>query len=82
MRAEEILQHVRRQPFEPFRLFVSGGSMYDVRHPEMIMVTQRTVVLALQRGAERIPEEAAWCDPVHVTRIELINGQDREGDGR
>ena len=77
MRAEEILLHVKRQPFHPFRVFVSDGATYDVRHPEMIVVTQRTVVLAIQRGDERVPEEAAWCDPVHVTRIELINGHDQ-----
>lgn len=74
MRPDEIIQHVRQQPFQPFRVYVSDGSSYDIRHPEMIFVTKHHVGIAIKRGEERIPEEAAWCDPMHVTRIETING--------
>jgi hypothetical protein len=74
MRAEEIMSHVRRKPFQPFRVFISDGASYDVRHPEMVLVTARTVVIAIEREDSQIPEESAWCDPVHVTRIELVNG--------
>lgn len=74
MRADEILKHVRRQPFQAFRVYVSDGASYDVRHPEMVLVTRNNVIFAIHRGLDRIPEETVWCDPVHVTRIETING--------
>jgi len=80
MRPEEILEHVRRRPFQPFRAFVSDGSSYDVRHPEMIFVTRTLVMVGLPDGDERLPARAAWCDPVHITRIELINGQGQKGE--
>lgn len=67
---------MRQEPFHPFRIFLSDGATHDVRHLEMIVVTERTVVLAIQRGEERVPSQAIWWDPMHVTRVELINGED------
>jgi hypothetical protein len=77
MRAEEIRSHVRAQPFRPFRVFVSDGSSYDVHHPELIFVTHREVVIAQELGESDIPERSAYVDPVHITRIEPLNGQKR-----
>ena len=74
MRPSEILVHVRRQPFEPFRVCVSDGSSYDVMHPEMILITVRTVVIAQPPETDGVPESRVYCDPVHITRIELLNG--------
>ena len=85
MRAEEILQHVRRQPFRPFCVFVSEGATYDVRHPELIFVTRRDVIIALDEGDGEVPERSAYLDPVHITRIEPVNGRrkrSRKGKAR
>lgn len=79
MRAEEIRNHVRRQPFQPFRVFVSDGSSYEVSHPELILVGRRDVVISIELGDDDIPERFAYCDPVHITRIEPVNGQRRPG---
>jgi len=75
MRAEEIRDHVRRQPFQAFRVFVSDGSSYEVNHPELILVGRRDVVITIELGEDDIPERFAYCDPVHITRIEPLNGQ-------
>ncbi len=74
MRAEEIRNHLRRQPFQPFRLYLSNGLFYDVRHPELMNVGRRDVIIALEIGEDDIPERFAYCDPVHVTNIEPIDG--------
>lgn len=80
MRAEEINNHVRRQPFEPFRVFVSDGSNYDIHHPELILVGRHDVVITIEVGENDIPERFAYCDPVHITRIEPLNGNRRRSD--
>jgi len=41
MNATKLKQLVSRQPFEPFRLHLSNGVAFDVRHLEMIIVTKR-----------------------------------------
>jgi hypothetical protein len=39
--AEQILARLRKQPFEPLRIFMSDGSNYEVRHPEPMFVLRR-----------------------------------------
>ncbi len=74
MRPHEILTHLRKQPFEPIRIFISDGANYEVRHPEIAAVSQTTVAIGLEPFAEGVPARFAYCDPVHVTRIEPLNG--------
>ena len=69
-----ILSHVRKQPFVPFRIYISDGASYDVPHPEMIFVTATTIVIAVPPITEGVPERSVLCDPIHVTRIEPIDG--------
>lgn len=62
---------MREQPFRPFQVFVSDGSAYDVRHPELIMVTRRNVNIARPTAnGDELPDAYVRCDPVHITRIE------------
>jgi len=70
MNAEQILAHLRKQPFEPFRIFMSDGSSYEVRHPELAIVRRREVVIALPQIPDRLAKRLVYCDPLHVTRIE------------
>ena len=37
MTAEKLQEYLHRQPFQPFRVFLSDGSMHDVRHQEMAL---------------------------------------------
>lgn len=72
MRAEEIRKHVRMQPFRPIRVFVSDGASYDVRHPEMMLVTRMEIVIGLDPGSGGIPERSIICAPSRVERIEEV----------
>ena len=78
MRAEEIRKHIRTQPFRPIRVYVSDGVSYDVRHPEMMYVSRTEVIIGLDAGNGDIPERSVYCDPVHITRIEPLDGDVRE----
>jgi hypothetical protein len=74
MSPERIREHLRRTPFQPFRIWLSDGSSYEVRHPELALVTRREVVIAVRTAEAELPESSVFCDPLHVTRIELIDG--------
>ena len=41
MTPETIQKHLLHQPFQPFRVFLSDGAVYEVRQPEMVLVLQR-----------------------------------------
>jgi hypothetical protein len=40
----------------------------------MILITVRTIVIAQPPETDGVPEGRVDCDPVHITRIELLNG--------
>ena len=74
MRPDKLWDHVKRQPFEPFRLYLTNGKHFDIRHPELIYVTQRTITVAKPIRGEEIPESVALIDPIHITHVEPLNG--------
>jgi hypothetical protein len=38
MRPDDVLEYLRKQPFQPFRISLSNGKSYDIRLPEMVKV--------------------------------------------
>ncbi len=68
MVANELLELQRQRPFQSLRVYISDGEVYEVRHPEMMLVTRTKVMIALPNGGE-VPERIAYCDPVHITRV-------------
>lgn len=74
MSPDQIRNHLRREPFLPIRIYMSDGSSYEVRHPEMAMVTRREVVVAIPPTHGDMPERTVFCDPLHITRIEPVDG--------
>ena len=74
MRPAQIRDHLKTQPFRPIRVHISDGSSYDIRHPEMAYVTTTQVMIALKMSTENLPDKVIFCDPVHITRIEPLNG--------
>ena len=78
MRTSEIEKQLHPRPFVPFRLCMSDGTGFDVRHPEMLMVSRTILVLATYKPRARQPEGFVFCDPVHIIRIEpVVNGRPR-----
>ena len=73
MRPDEIRAHLRREPFRPIRIYISDGSSYDVRHPELMFVSRAEVVIGLDAGDDELPERSVYCDPLHITRIEPVD---------
>ena len=77
MRPDELRNHLRQQPFRPFRFFLTNGASYDVPHPEMMFVTRTTVVVAAELGENDLPDNLVYCDPLHVTHVEPIDRSTR-----
>ena len=82
MRPDEIRAHLHKQPFQPIRVFVSDGSHYDVLHHDFMLVSRSEVIIGLSADPDEIPDKNAYLDPVHITRIEPINGKRSRGNGR
>jgi hypothetical protein len=61
-----------RQPFQPFRLVMSSGQSYEVRHPEMAWLTRTDILVATDVMDDGIPAKYRICSLLHVTAIEPI----------
>ncbi len=70
MSPNELIAAVRLQPFEPFRVVLSDGASYDIRHPDNIIVGLRTSVIAVPLPSR--PDYAAHTvkvDNLHITQM-------------
>jgi hypothetical protein len=71
MDPRDIQRYLRRQPFAPFRLVTSDGTTYDIRHPEMVLLSRRAVDIGLSSDpVDTIAEQIVTVALVHVQRLE------------
>ena len=75
MRPAEIEAQISKRPFTPIKLCMSDGSSYDVHHPEMVIVSRTVIAIAEHTPRTRTPERVLLCDPVHIIRIEPLDGR-------
>jgi hypothetical protein len=40
-----VLQYLKEEPFQPFRIHMASGRSFDVRHPEMVRVGRSSLIL-------------------------------------
>ena len=76
MSATELLRMLRAQPFVPFRIHISGGTVYEIRHPEMVIVLAAAAIVAFPDLAN--PEMATGWEVValrHMIRLEPLLSQ-------
>jgi hypothetical protein len=73
MAPAELLKVVRTRPFTPFRIFMSDEAVYEVHHPDMVIVALSTAFVGYPDPAQ--PGTAARVDMIslrHIVRIEFI----------
>jgi hypothetical protein len=72
VRPEDIREHLQRRPFVPFWMALTDGRIYEVRHPDLVMVGRSSVVLGLPRPTETEPiyDRAVTVSLLHIMQIE------------
>jgi hypothetical protein len=60
---------LKKQPFQPFRLLMSSGKAYEVRHPEMVFSSKTSIYVDVE---DEIPADFRICSLLHVTAIEPL----------
>lgn len=61
------------RPFKPFRLVMSSGQTYEVRHPEMGWLTRTSILVGVDVADDGVPAEFKVCSLLHVTTIEPLS---------
>lgn len=68
MRPEDLREFVRKRPFLPFRMYVTDGQTYDIRHPDQIIVLRSRAVVGVGSNGD-FPEHLEHIALVHIVRI-------------
>jgi hypothetical protein len=74
MRLEDIRFWTRATPFKPFRVFTTSGESYDIYHPDTILATLGSIVIAIP-AAEQPGNEmgsARMLSLYHLQKIEYL----------
>ena len=65
----DLLTH---RPFKPFRLVMSSGQSYEVRHPETAFLTRTDILVGIDVADDGVPAEFKICSLLHVTAVEPL----------
>jgi hypothetical protein len=73
MTLQTFRELLSQRPFKPLRLVMSSGQVYEVRHPEMAMLTRTDILVGVGASDDGVPAEFRICSLLHVTSIEPID---------
>jgi len=82
MRYNELYNVLHKVPFRPFRIQLTNGQSYAIRHPDFAWLKRTSILIGLASGDDEIPNEHTECDLLHVVAIEPVNGSRRRNGGR
>jgi len=74
MRPEDILHWLRERPFRPFRLTLSNGVTYEVRHPDLVLVGRSALTIGTPVAGAAFPiyDRLDSVALVHINQIEPL----------
>lgn len=73
MTVESFRNLLRQRPFKPFRLVMTSGKAYEVRHPEMAMLTRNDILVGVNVAEDGMPAEFDICPLFHVATVETLS---------
>ena len=74
MPPEDIREKLGQRPFVPFRIVLSDGAACEVRHPELLLLGKRSVVIGLTGNpADTLYDRYVTVALLHITRLEPLD---------
>lgn len=75
MTVQTFRELLAKRPFQPFRLVMSSGQTYEVRHPEMAFLTRSDILVGIGELDEGVPADFKICSLLHVSSIEPLSSK-------
>jgi hypothetical protein len=70
MNAKDLLEIVRTRPFRPFKVHLSDGRVFEVRHPEQVLVSRSKMIVGVGEDQEyRVPDTFEHISLMHITGV-------------
>jgi hypothetical protein len=69
----EIIKLLRSTPFQPFEMRLHDGRTFPVRHPELVLVTRRSIILAWHNnGSHGLADDWTVISPVAIASLHPV----------
>lgn len=75
MTVQTFRDMLSRRPFQPVRVTLSSGQSFDIRHPEMAMLTRTSLLVGTDVAEDGIPAEFKIISLLHVASMEPLSSQ-------
>jgi hypothetical protein len=73
MPPDDLLSAVRLQPVQPFRLRLTDGRTFDIRHPDQMIIGRRSAVIGLPAETnDPYFDQRITVDLIHVVSHEPL----------
>jgi hypothetical protein len=76
---DTIRELLARRPFCPFRVILSSGDRFEIRHPEFAWLIKGGLYVGLpgtgSNGEVELPERAVFCSALHLAGVEQLVGK-------
>ncbi|MFL5245081.1 MAG: hypothetical protein ACJ8FY_23510 [Gemmataceae bacterium] len=69
MNQEDVLRQLRQRPFRPFKILVTDGAVYEIRHPDQIMLTRSSLLIPASGPGQGAEESSDTEALLHITRL-------------
>lgn len=82
MTSEDLRIYARRKPFLPFRMVLTTGETFDVQHPDLIMVGERSAVIGITNNPNKaVYNRSFLVDLLHVVGVEELPASSTTANG-
>lgn len=69
MAIEDLRELLLREPFQPFRVHLSSGGHYDIRHPLSAALMKSRLFIAVPNS-----DRSVYVPYLHIAALETLNG--------
>jgi len=84
MRPEDLRQFLGQEPFRPFRVTLTDGREYEIRHPELVALGRSSLFIGFPRPDDPLPvydhyEVVSLSHVVHAQRVDSMECSREKG---
>jgi hypothetical protein len=74
MRPEAIVEMLREKQFRPFLIYLSDGTVYEIRHAELVLVgrSKAMIFFPIMDEPHAVFERYISVSLLHITRLEPV----------
>ena len=75
MTVQTLRELLASRPSQPVRITISSGQSFEIRHPEMALLTRTDLLVGVDVAPDGVPAQFKILSLLHVASIEPLTSQ-------